>query len=189
MGWKSKTIGFPPLGGPTQPTPAYVRSVGNVDGRRRRWIPLSVEFPFDKTGTRLQEEFGPAGLAVWVALLTAAKRAHVQGQFSYTTEEEAWRNLGISGVEFSFDEFLRVSGQLKNTRKRRRGRITDVQITAWEEWNDTQNTRPGREEKPRLSHESTSHLRATESEIDSEIEIDSSHPFFDFFKRNVRDVS
>jgi hypothetical protein len=149
-----------------------------MDGRRRRWIPLSVEFPFDKTGTRLQEEFGPAGLAVWVALLTAAKRAHVQGQFSYTTETEAWFNLGIIDPPFPLSDFLKVTGQLKKTRKRRRGRITDIQITAWEEWNDTQNTRPGREEKPRLDPETTSHLEATESEI--EIEIDKSNPFARF---------
>lgn len=153
-----------------------------MDGRRRRWIPLSVEFPFDKTGTRLQEEFGPAGVAVWVALLTAAKRAHVQGQFSYTTEEEAWRNLGIHGADFGWDDFLKVTGQLKKTRKRRRGRITDVQITAWEDWNDTQKTRPGRGENPRSDSGLTGQEDAYEKEIESDIEIDASNPFKRFLK-------
>jgi len=156
-----------------------------MDGRRRRWIPLSVEFPFDKTGTRLQEEFGPAGVAVWVALLTACKRAHVQGQFSYTTEAEAWSNLGITGAEFTFDQFLKVTGQLKKTRKRRRGRITDVQITAWEDWNNTKNSEVTRAQNARSRRDNTSDLPMTESDSESEIEIeiDESHPFFHIWRR------
>jgi hypothetical protein len=158
-----------------------------TDGRRRRWIPLSVEFPFDKTGTRLQEEFGAAGIGVWVAMLTAAKRSHVQGTFSYTTEEEAWINLGITTPPFPLDEFLRVTGQLKKTRRRRRGRITDVQITAWEEWNDAPRTGSGRSQKSWSQDDSARQDRASERDSDTEsereIEIDESNPFFKFLRK------
>lgn len=153
-----------------------------MDKRRRRWIPLSVEFPFDKTGTRLQEEFGPAGIGVWVALLTAAKRAHVQGQFSFTTEAEAWANLGIVDPPFSFDEFVKVTGQLKKTRKRRRGRITDIQITAWEEWNHTEKSEVTRQRNARSKQENTDGLESTERESEIEIEIEASNPFIRFLK-------
>jgi hypothetical protein len=156
-------------------------------GAKRRWIPLSTEFPHDKTGTRLQEEFGPAGIAVWVALLTAAKRAHVQGQFSYVSEAEAWEKLGVHGASFSLDEFFRVTGQMKKTRKRRRGHITDVQITGWGEWNDTPRTGSGRQQNPSVSHDSARLDRASEkdsdSEIEREIEIDESNPFFKFLRK------
>lgn len=156
-----------------------------VDGRRRRWIPLSIEFPFDKTGTRLQEEFGAAGLGVWAAMLTAAKRAHIQGTFTFTTEEEAWINLGITTPPFPLEDFLRVTGQLKKTRKRHRGRITDVQITAWGQWNDTIKSDVRREQNARSKATTTAQVERTEREIesDSEIEIDESNPFFKFLKR------
>lgn len=152
-------------------------------GAKRRWIPLSTEFPHDKTGTRLQEEFGPAGLAVWVALLTAAKRAHVQGTFSYRSEEGAWQELGIVEPGFSLADFFKVTGHMKQTRRRRRGRITDVQITAWEEWNEAPRTGSGRSQTPSVSRDSARQERAYDSEIDSDIEIDESNPFHPILKR------
>ena len=158
-----------------------------ADGRRRRWIPLSVEFPFDKTGTRLQEEFGAAGLGVWVALLTAAKRGQVQGTFTYTTEAEAWLNLGITPPPFPLDDFLRLTGQLHKTARRHRGRITDIQIRAWNEWNSTQNSEVSREQTARSKRTNTPDLPGTERDSDTdserEIEIDESNPFFKFLKR------
>lgn len=158
-------------------------------GAKRRWIPLSTEFPHDRTGTRLQEEFGPAGLACWVALLTAAKRAHVQGTFSYTSEEGAWQELGIYGAPFSLDAFLDATGRLKQTRRRRRGGVVDVQITAWEEWNDTPRTGSGRSQNPTSNRNSVRQERAydSDSESDIEIDIDESNPFFRFVKKWLPD--
>jgi hypothetical protein len=119
-----------------------------------------------------------------VALLTAAKRAHVQGQFSYVSEGEAWETLGVRGTDFTLDEFLRVTGQLKKTRKRRRGQVTDVQITAWEEWNDSVRTGSGRKQTPSVTGDSVRQHRAfdSDSDNDSEIDIDESNPFFKFLK-------
>lgn len=151
-------------------------------GAKRRWIPLSTEFPHDKTGTRLLEELGPAGLAVWVALLTAAKRSHNQGTFSYVSEGDAWEKLGVHGTEFSFEEFLAVTGRVKKTRRTRRGRITDVQITAWEHWNNAPRTGSGRSQNPTTNDDSVRQSSAYESDSDIDIEIDESNPFFKFIK-------
>jgi hypothetical protein len=135
----------------------------------------------------LQEEFGPSGIAVWVALLTAAKRAHVQGQFSYVSEAEAWEKLGVHDVSFSLEEFLRVTGRMKKTRRSRRGHITDVQITGWEEWNDAPRTGSGRSQKSWSQDDSARQDRASERDSDTEsereIEIDESNPFFKFLKK------
>lgn len=119
--------------------------------------------------------------------MTAAKRAHIQGTFSYTTEEEAWANLGITPPTFSLEDFLVVTGQLKKTRKRRRGRITDVQITAWEEWNNTEKSEVTREQKARWQREFTNETPTSErdSDTESEIEIDESNPFFKFLKKGM----
>lgn len=151
-------------------------------GAKRRWIPLSTDFPHDKTGTRLQEEFGPAGIGIWVALLTAAKRAHVQGQFSYRSEEGAWTELGIIDPPCTLEEFLAVTGRMKKTRKRRRGRITDVQITVWEQWNNAPRTGSGREQIPWLDGDSARQSSAYDSESEIDIEIEESNPFKKFLK-------
>lgn len=157
----------------------------SVDDRRRRWIPLSVEFPFDKTGTHLQDQYGPAGLGMWVALLTACKRAPIQGTFSYTTDADAWEKLGIVDPPCTFEEFVAFTGRIKKTKKRARGRIKDVQITGWEQWNNTQKTRPGRSDSPRSEAEIRSREDAYESDSESDIEIEESNPFFKFLKRGM----
>jgi len=151
-------------------------------GAKRRWIPLSTEFPHDNTGTRLQEEFGPAGIGIWVALLTAAKRAHVQGQFSYVSEGDAWEKLGVIDPPCTFEEFIEMTGRMKKTRKRARGRITDVQITGWEQWNNAPRTGSGRQQTPSVPPDSVRRNSAIESDSDIDIEIDSSNPFFKFLK-------
>src|SRR5690606_41404139 len=68
------------------------------DRRRRQWIPLSASFPFDTTGTRLLEEFGNDGIALWVAFLTACKRSPIQGRISYGSEAEGWAQLGLDQI-------------------------------------------------------------------------------------------
>ena len=124
------------------------------DGRRRQWVPISSDFPNDSLGTRLLDEFGIAGIGVWISLWTAAKRARVQGTVVLgSTELEAWSVLGLEAVsdtfEFTLDEFLRATGQLKQTRKRRRGRIIYVELTRYEEFNNVPRTGSGRKQIPR----------------------------------------
>lgn len=116
-----------------------------TDRRRRQWIPLSAAFPFDTTGTRILDEFGNEGLTLWVAFLTACKRAPIQGRISYGSEAEGWSQLGIDPVEgLDLDTFWTFTGRIKKTRRTRRGRITNVVCTVWEEWNDEPRTGTGR---------------------------------------------
>jgi hypothetical protein len=115
------------------------------DRRRRQWIPLSASFPFDTTGTRLLEEFGNDGIALWVAFLTACKRSPIQGRISYGSEAEGWAQLGLDPIEgLDLDTFWTFTGRIKKTRRTRRGRITNVICTVWGEWNNEPRTGSGR---------------------------------------------
>lgn len=153
------------------------------DGRRRQWVPISSDFPNDSLGTRLLDEFGIAGIGVWISLWTAAKRARVQGTVVLgSTELEAWSVLGLEAVsdtfEFTLDEFLRATGQLKQTRKRRRGRIIYVELTRYEEFNNVPRTGSGRKQIPRSGSskpapETESSAPETTSNNDRDRDIDS----------------
>jgi len=75
-----------------------------------------------------------------------------------------------------------MTGRMKKTRKRARGRITDVQITGWEQWNNAPRTGSGRQQTPSVPPDSVRRNSAIESDSDIDIEIDSSNPFFKFLK-------
>jgi hypothetical protein len=102
--------------------------------------------------------------------------------FSYRSEDGAWLELGVAEPPFTLDEFLRVTGRMKKTRKTRRGRITDVHITVWEEWNETPRTGSGRVSNPTSKGVSVRQNRASEIDSDIEIEIDRSNPFTHFLE-------
>jgi hypothetical protein len=145
-----------------------------VDGRRRQWIPISAMFPHDNTGTRLQEELGPGAPGVWVALLTAAKRAPIQGRVSFTSELEFWQILGIhepERLEFTAEAFLKTLGTLKQTRRTYRGRITNVVITQWDAWNTTK----GDQQTSRSEQGNTDGSSANTTQKETDIAPDSDH--------------
>jgi hypothetical protein len=129
-----------------------------MDGRRRRWFAVDVLVAHSNTGTRIQEEFGPAGLAVWVCLLAAGKRSPVEGRVSFTSESEAWQILGIlepDRLGFTLEEFLDTLGRLKQTRRTpkktdgtRRGRVTNVEITRWGRWQKRRSDHTNASQKP-----------------------------------------
>ncbi|MFH2072608.1 MAG: hypothetical protein ABIJ75_07155 [Actinomycetota bacterium] len=132
--------------------------------------------------TRLQEEFGPVGPLVWVALLAAAKRSPVQGRFTYTTVREAWDLLGfIEPVDnFDLEGLWRRLGQLKKTRRTRHGRVTNITVTRWKEWNDPESTRLRDQRNPRSGGRNTGETPAnscvedgSDSDSESESDIDS----------------
>ena len=144
------------------------------DRRRRQWLPLSSEIPFDRTSAHLLDKFGPAGLAVWFCYLTACKRAPTQGTFRYTSESEAWQLLGIdpTTVAFTLGEFFKTTGSLKKTRKTTRGRVTNIECRVWGEW---QNKRPrdiAESQTPRSEQQNTGHntnrKQAPDSDNDNE---------------------
>jgi len=104
-----------------------------MDGRRRRWVALDVEFTATPLGARLLGEFGNEGLLVWVALLAAAKRSPIEGTVRFHSEADLWGQLGIEAPPFPIDRFLMITGRLKETRRRTQGRATYVRLTRWED--------------------------------------------------------
>jgi hypothetical protein len=127
---------------------------------------MPVEWPFDALGTRLLDEFGNPGIAVWSCFLAAAKRSPLEGTISFTTEEEAWSQLGLEPPQFTLDEFLKVTGAMKETRRRRRGRITDVTLTRWEELQQTLKRQLARERKARSRAENARDKGVTDRDPD-----------------------
>lgn len=105
--------------------------MNSLDGRRRRWIALDVEFTTNPLGSRLRAEFGNEGPLVWIALLAAAKRSANEGMVSFGSDTDLWHLLGIDPPAFSSDDFLKVTGRMKETARRNRGQITDITLRRW----------------------------------------------------------
>lgn len=150
-----------------------------MDGRRRRWFAMSADFPFDTAGTRLLDEYGPAGLAVWVCYLAACKRSAIPGRIQYTTDSEAWQTLGFADHDPPFDlnEFWTFTGRLKLTRRTSRGRVQNVAATGWERWQNPNRTRIRQPENttttPQNSRLDAVTLSALDSDLDSDKDKDS----------------
>jgi hypothetical protein len=165
--------------------------VKKMDGRRSRYVPLSVDFATGNTGTRILGRFGHAGLLTWVAFLAACKRSTPEGTFRYGAEADGWRQLGLDHPEppgFTLDAFFTYTGQLKQTRRRRTGRLCDVKVTRWGEWNkpwrrqredeqDVTETPANEQEIQPESNRDTTEMqtesnRDTRSEVDLEVEVE-----------------
>jgi hypothetical protein len=143
-----------------------------IDGRRRSWFACSVDILHSATGTKLQDELGPAAVACWIGLLAAAKRSPNEGRLSFSSEAEAWQLIGITRPEdlgFTFEDLLKTLGTQKQTRKTRRGRVTNVVVTHWEDW---QTSRSG----PRNTREMrTKSERVVAPDKDIDIDRDNGH--------------
>ncbi len=109
------------------------------DGRRRQYVPLATHFATAKTGTRIQEDLGLEGLAVWACTLAAAKKSQLQGTLIWTCDADAWSLLGISGhpPDFTFDTFVTLLGRLKQARTRKVGQEKHTTLTRFGQWNYT----------------------------------------------------
>jgi 5-methylcytosine-specific restriction endonuclease McrA len=79
-------------------------------------------------GLRLQNRLGEPAASVWSAFLKAAFSTHRRGWLTIYSEEEFWQRLGVR-PPFSLDDFLTATGRMHVTRRHRRGRITDVQVS------------------------------------------------------------
>jgi len=122
-----------------------------MDRRRRRWIKLSADFPFDSTSTRIGDKFGPVGVLLWAAYLTACKRGGIEGRITYASEEDGWLLLGVEPQEWTLAQFFAFTGRLKQTRKLRERsarRTTTIICSAWDDWNPPRGTRDGRDADP-----------------------------------------
>lgn len=162
-----------------------------MDKRRSRWIAFDVYFFDDDLGVAIRDRFGPVGLVLFTAFLCACKRNSVQGQFRYTSDAEALTVLGLPGMElvdeqgepFTLDEFWTLLGQRKQTRRTRRGRITDVVSTRWERWQKGYGSRGGDEETGRSGPgnteqiaDETESITALDPDPDSDNDTDNTPP-------------
>lgn len=121
-----------------------------MDQRRRQWFPLAATWAVGHTGTRIREQFGHVGLAVWAGYLAACKANRVQGEIEYWTEEQGWcvtTGAPPDDPPFTLAEFFAFTGRLHQTRTLRTGMVIIVQATQWEAWNSEANRAIERDRK------------------------------------------
>lgn len=106
-----------------------------VDRRRRMWVAVPVDLLREPLGRRLQQDYGPAGLAVWVAYLAACKRSPIEGRFQYGSEVEAWQQLGFTEppAGISLTAFFKTTGAMKETSRSHYGDLTQILCSRFEE--------------------------------------------------------
>ena len=141
-----------------------------MDGRRRRFFAVDPEFPFDRLANRLLSEFGPAGVVVWIYVVAAAKRAPVEGYFSYTSDAEAWEKLGIDQqhADFTLDEFFTLTGHLHETKKHARVGVTTIDLRRWDELQLTINRQIDAERQARSRARNTRTQGVTDQDQDQD---------------------
>lgn len=122
-----------------------------------QWIALDVNYYLSPLALRLRERFGPVGLILWPAFLCACKRSPIQGRITFGSDTEALYLMGLggldlvdgNGVKFELDDFWTLLGQLKQTKRTRRGQLSNVTSTHWERWQDDSRRHAEAEKKRR----------------------------------------
>ena len=115
------------------------------------FAPLSVTFATGKTGTAIQNKHGLEGLGTWAAMIAAAKRGRGQIVFAH---EADWQAIGIlRPPSFTLREFLKTTGNMKQTRTETHGHVMYVQLTHYEDWNNDAQRQDARERKSRYDAE------------------------------------
>ena len=115
-----------------------------TDRRRSQWIAWDAHFLNDALGMELYDRFGSAGVALFVAFLSACKRNHVQGQITFASDPDLLAALGLPGMVlvneagdgWDADSFWRWLGERHVTRRSKRGRLHLVQSTQWDKWQE-----------------------------------------------------
>ena len=149
---------------------------------RKRYVPLSVHFAHGQTGTALLQELGRDGLLVWVCLIAAAKRSSVPGQFIHLSDAETWEQFGIASdpPKVAFEDVLRVTGRMKQTARRRHGRMLYVTLTHYGDWNDAFRTDIATTQKSSKRAESKPDTTVAEVEVEvegeREVEVEKKEP-------------
>ncbi len=152
-----------------------------MDGRRSQWIAFDALFFGSTTCDRLLDEFGPAGVTVWLAYLCACKRNLVPGQISVLGDADTLAQLGLPGLplvnstgeEWTLDALWTQLGRAKNVSRRRRGRVTDIVCTRWGHWQkDLQRDQQAeKKRRSRLGNAGTKDGRSTDdSRTDKDID-------------------
>lgn len=102
----------------------------------RRFYMVDLDFFHKKTFDRLYDEFGAAGPLVWLALIAEAKRSRIPGTLTVTGGADFWAQLGFQGRDlgFTMDAFLAFTGRYKLTSRTSLGRLQNVLITSFKQW-------------------------------------------------------
>lgn len=102
----------------------------------QRYARIDVDFMHKRTANTLLEKFGPAGPLVFLALILRAKDGSPPGTFTYPTEALGWDRLGLPDLDvgFTLDEFFTATGRIKQTSRRRNGRVWNVYLTRYADW-------------------------------------------------------
>lgn len=116
-----------------------------MDGRRRQWLASDVHYYGGPLGVSLREQFGVMGLTVFDAFLRTCKRNAVPGEITYSSDADFLAQIGLAGLvltdergqAWTLDDLWTFLGRTKNTRRTRRGPLTNVRSTRWERWENS----------------------------------------------------
>jgi hypothetical protein len=98
------------------------------------WIAIPTDLAFTPLGQRLQRDFGPEGIALWVALLCAAKRSLNEGTVTFYDDTPWWRELRLSQPSTSdLIPFLDCLASMKEAHRKRHGAALEVTLTRYTE--------------------------------------------------------
>lgn len=122
-----------------------------------QWMAFDVNYYLSPLAARLRERFGATGLTLWPAFLCACKKSPNPGTLTFGSDAEALLLMGLqgldlvdgNGVKFELDEFWTLLGQLKQTKRTRRGQLVNVTSTHWERWQKTSERDNARERQRR----------------------------------------
>jgi len=129
----------------------------------QRYARIDVDFMHKRTANKLLQEFGPAGPLVFLLLLLRSKDGVVPGIFTYTSEANAWEKLGLENatLDFTFDAFLKLTGRLKQTSRTPVGRLMNVKLTRYGDWQKDAQRYEEATKKSRIRRKSTGDTRGT----------------------------
>lgn len=108
----------------------------------RRWLALDADLMDNPLTQRIVDQFGAAGVTVWVAFLCACKRSSTPGQIRYSSDDYLRRELGVQaialvnqkGEPWDLEDLWTLTGHAKQTKRTSHGGWTYVTSTSWEEW-------------------------------------------------------
>lgn len=117
---------------------------------------VDVLFFHKRTCDRLLNELGPFGPLAFLSLIAEAKRSNMGGTCTFTSEADFWDRLGLAGrdVGFSMDDLLTLLGRVKQTRRTCVGRVMNVKLTRYEQWQNDARRYDERERKSSKRRES-----------------------------------
>lgn len=130
----------------------------------QRYARLDVEFFHKRTARALSDKLGPCAPMVFIALILKAKDGAVPGTFTYASEAAAWEKLGLEHIDvgFTLDEFLKVTGRLKQTSRTPVGRLMNVKLTRYGDWQKDARRYEEATKKSRTRDKSTGDTQGTQ---------------------------